>query len=143
MTNELLDGLTLHHIGIVVGDLDVAADRYRRLGFGEPEWHDVPEQGVRVVSFQAGPGHLELMSPTVPDSGIARYLASRGDGIHHVAYGVPDLEGALRRLAGAGFELIDTVPRRGIHGWRVAFVHPRSCNGVLTELVEVGTPDAE
>jgi methylmalonyl-CoA/ethylmalonyl-CoA epimerase len=132
-----LSGLVLHHVGIVVGDLDAAVERYRWLGFGEPQWHEVTDQGVRVASFHAGPGHLELMMPTVADSGVARYLASRGDGIHHVAYGVPDLESTLRRLGAAGFELIDRVPRRGIHGWRVAFVHPRSCNGVLTELVEV------
>ena len=138
--SQHVDGLRLHHVGIVVADLDAAVEHYRGLGFGEPDWHDVAEQGVRVASFRAGPGHLELMTPTVPDSGIARYLASRGDGIHHVAYGVADLEGALRRLSEAGFELIDRVPRRGIHDWRVAFVHPRSCNGVLTELVEVAGP---
>ena len=137
MAPDPLDGLRLHHIGIVVGELDAAAERYRRLGFGEPEWHDVTEQGVRVASFHAGPGHLELMMPTSPDSGIARYLASRGDGIHHVAYGVASLEDTLRRLSEAGFELIDHEPRRGIHDWRVAFIHPRSCHGVLTELVEI------
>ena len=137
MAPDPLTGLVLHHVGIVVADLDAAVERYRGLGFGEPAWFDVAEQGVRVASFHAGPGHLELMMPTSRDSGIARYLASRGDGIHHVAYGVADLAGTLRRLSDAGFELIDHVPRRGIHDWRVAFVHPRSCNGVLTELVEV------
>lgn len=127
----------LHHVGIIVRDLDEAVERYRQLGFGEPARFDVPEQGVQVVSYVAGPGYLELMTPTNPDSGVARFLERRGEGLHHVAYAVPDIEAALARLAAEGFELIDATPRHGIHDWRVAFVHPRSCGGVLTELVEV------
>ncbi|MDI3339194.1 MAG: methylmalonyl-CoA epimerase [Sphaerobacter sp.] len=127
----------LHHVGIVVRDLEAAVARYRALGFGEPALGDVPDQGVRIASFHAGAGYVELLTPTVPDTGVARFLEARGEGLHHVAYGVPALDDVLRRLAAAGFELIDAHPRRGIHDWRVAFLHPRSCGGVLVELVEV------
>lgn len=136
MIEQTLGGPRLHHVGLVVRDLGAAVARYRELGFPDPELVDVPEQGVRVASFRAGPGWIELMTPTVPETGVARFLESRGEGLHHVAFAVPDLASALRRLDEAGFELIDRAPRRGIHGWRVAFVHPRSCHGVLTELVE-------
>ena len=127
----------LHHVGLLVRDLDAAIASYRELGFGVPEIIDVPEQGVRVATFHAGPGMVELMTPTAPDSGVARYLESRGEGMHHVAYQVSNIASALRTLEAAGFELIDREPRVGVHGLRVAFVHPRSVHGVLTELVEV------
>lgn len=138
MIPEALGAPALHHVGVVVDDLAAAVARYRTLGFGEPEIFDVADQGVRVASFRAGTGYVELLTPTVPDSGVARFLEARGEGMHHVAYGVHDLSGTLRRLAAAGVELIDAEPRRGIHDWRIAFLHPRSCNGVLVELVEVG-----
>jgi methylmalonyl-CoA/ethylmalonyl-CoA epimerase len=77
-----------------------------------------------------------LIYPTDPDGPIARFLAKRGEGLHHVAYAVPDLPAALARLSAAGLRLIDTTPRTGAHGWRIAFIHPESCGGVLTELVE-------
>jgi methylmalonyl-CoA/ethylmalonyl-CoA epimerase len=89
-----------------------------------------------VASFDLAPGYVEILAPTEPESGVVRYLESRGEGMHHVAYAVADLEAALRRLDAAGFELIDRVARTGVHGWRIAFIHPRSCSGVLTELVE-------
>lgn len=136
MIASVLGAPRLHHVGIIVADLDAAVARYRALGFDAPELFDVPEQGVRVASFASGDGFVEVMTPLTAGTGVARYLESRGDGLHHVAYAVPDLASALRRLAEAGFELIDAEPRRGIHDWRVAFIHPRSCAGVLTELVE-------
>lgn len=127
----------LHHVGIVVDNLEAAVERYRQLGFGEPELFDKPDQAVRIASFHTGGGYLELMTPTDPESGVARFLASRGPGLHHVAFRVTDLEATLDRLAAESVELIDRRPRVGIHDWKVAFVHPRSCNGVLTELVEI------
>lgn len=135
------EGLTLglHHVGIVVADLDAAMARQAALGFGDAERMELPTQRVIVATFRAGPGYLELIQPTDPDGPIARYLSKRGEGLHHVAYGVPDLPAVLRRLAAAGVRLIDEAPRDGAHGWRIAFVHPESCNGVLTELVE--TPE--
>ena len=128
--------LDLHHVGIVVADLDAASARYEMLGFGPGERFDITAQGVVAVTFRAGPGYVELIAPTDPAGAIGRFLAKRGDGLHHVAYRVPDLAGALDRLAAAGVRLIDTGPRQGLHGWRIAFVHPESCAGVLTELVE-------
>ena len=130
------ESLGLHHVGIVVADLDVAVGRYRSLGFGEPETFAVPEQKVRAAVFTAGPGYVELIQPTDPDGPIARYLAKRGEGMHHLALRIADLPATLTRLADAGVWLIDTAPRIGTHGWRIAFVHPESCNGVLVELVE-------
>ena len=129
--------LELHHVAVVVADLDAALSRHAALGFGGGERFAVPEQQVEVVTFRAGPGYLELIQPTDPEGPIARFLSKRGEGLHHVAYRVPDLAAALRRLAAAGVRLIDEAPRRGVHGWRIAFVHPESCAGVLTELVEV------
>jgi methylmalonyl-CoA/ethylmalonyl-CoA epimerase len=126
----------LHHVGIVVGDLETAIARYAALGFGDVERTDNREQQVLMAIFRAGTGYVELIQPTDPDGPIARFHAKRGDGLHHVAYRVPDLAEELTRLAAAGVRLIDAEPRQGAHGWRIAFIHPESCNGVLTELVE-------
>jgi methylmalonyl-CoA/ethylmalonyl-CoA epimerase len=127
---------TLHHIAVVVADLDEATARYEQLGFTGGERFLLPEQAVEVVTFQAGSGWIELICPTDPDGPIARFLAKRGEGMHHIAYAVADLEGELARLAANGVRLIDTAPRSGAHGWRIAFIHPESCGGVLTELVQ-------
>ncbi len=128
--------LRLHHVGLVVRDIDDAAATYGALGFGPGERHDVPAQGIVAVAFQAGPGWIELIQPIDPDGPIGRFLAKRGEGTHHVAYAVDDIEATLTRLKGAGVRLIDETPRTGLHGWRIAFIHPESCHGVLTELVE-------
>jgi methylmalonyl-CoA/ethylmalonyl-CoA epimerase len=132
-----LSGFQLHHVGLIVRDLDQAVARYRQLGFGQPEIFDIPEQGVRAATFSAGAGYVELIMPVISEGGLVRFLESRGEGVHHVAYGVERLKETLARLEAAGFELIDREPRVGTHGWRIAFVHPKSCNGVLTELVEI------
>ena len=129
--------LELHHVGIVVGDLDAAVARYAALGFAPAGREVVTEQGVEVAAFHAPPGYVELISPLDSDGAIARFLANRGDGMHHAAYRVDDLAAALDRLDAAGVRLIDRTPRIGLHGWRVAFIHPEACAGVLTELVEV------
>jgi methylmalonyl-CoA/ethylmalonyl-CoA epimerase len=129
--------LRLHHIAVVVSDLDLALAQYLNLGFPVPDRFEVPEQMVKVVIFQAGPGYVELIQPTDPAGPIARFLHKRGEGMHHVAYQVTDIEQALSQLVVAGVRLIDETPRRGVHDWRIAFVHPESCAGVLTELVEV------
>jgi methylmalonyl-CoA/ethylmalonyl-CoA epimerase len=134
--DRVIGTLRLHHVGIIVGDLIEAVERYRAIGFAEPEIIDLADQGVRAAVFPMPSGYVELLVPTVPDSGNARFLDRQGEGMHHVAYAVADLESALRALELAGFELIDRAPRAGIHGSRIAFIHPRSCAGVLTELVE-------
>lgn len=126
----------LHHVAIVVSDLDEALARYRRLGFAGGERFILPEQAVEVATFRSGSGWIELIHPTDPEGPIARYLAKRGQGMHHVAYAVPDLRLALKGLEAAGIRLIDAEPRIGAHGWRIAFIHPDSCGGVLTELVQ-------
>jgi methylmalonyl-CoA/ethylmalonyl-CoA epimerase len=127
----------LHHLGIVVTNLDAAARRYEELGFPPAERMEMPDQGVMLVTFQAGPGVVEIISPTDPEGPIARFLNKRGDGMHHIAYRVENIRDELDRLATAGVRLIDETPRIGAHGWKVAFVHPESCCGVLTELVQV------
>ena len=129
-------GRSLHHVALVVADLDEAIARYALLGFGTGERSWVPEQAVEVATFATGSGWLELIRPTEPDGPIARFLAKRGEGFHHVAYGVSDLRQELARLERDGVRLIDREPRRGVHGWSIAFIHPDSCGGVLTELVE-------
>jgi methylmalonyl-CoA/ethylmalonyl-CoA epimerase len=128
--------LELHHAGVVVADLDAAIASYERLGFMGADRFLMPEQGIEAVTFRAGPGFVELIHPTDPEGPIARFLAKRGDTVHHLAFRVDDLDGALSRLQEAGVRLIDTTPRRGAHGWRIAFVHPESCSGVLIELVD-------
>ncbi len=128
--------LRLHHTGIVVQDLDAAISSYEALGFRDGERHEIPEQDIVAVTFRAGPGWLELIQPTDPDGPIARYMAKRGEGTHHVAYAVDDIDAELERLRAAGVRLIDETPRTGAHGWRIAFIHPESCHGVLTELVQ-------
>jgi methylmalonyl-CoA/ethylmalonyl-CoA epimerase len=127
---------TLHHVGVVVADLDAAMTRYAALGFTEGERFTIPEQAVEVATFRSGSGWIELLHPLDPDGPIARFLAKRGESMHHVAYVVPDLAQTLAELQAAGVRLIDSAPRLGAHGWKVAFVHPESCHGVLTEFVE-------
>jgi methylmalonyl-CoA/ethylmalonyl-CoA epimerase len=127
---------TLHHVAVVVADLDEALARYGTLGFSGSERFVLAEQAVEVATLRSGTGWVELIRPTDPDGSIARYLAKRGEGVHHVAYAVPDLVAALKGLEAAGVRLIDASPRTGAHGWQIAFIHPESCGGVLTELVQ-------
>jgi methylmalonyl-CoA/ethylmalonyl-CoA epimerase len=130
------DTPALHHVAVVVADLDEALVRYRTLGFSGGERFVLVEQAVEVATIRSGTGWIELIRPTDPDGPIARYLAKRGEGVHHVAYAVQDLTATLNDLRAAGIRLIDAQPRIGAHGWRIAFVHPESCAGVLTELVQ-------
>ena len=120
-----------------MADLDVATATYQALGFGEPHLEDIPEQGVRAAFFQLAAGSIELIQPTDPDGAIAKFMAKRGAGFHHAAFLVEDLDATLIDLDRAGVELIDHVARRGAHNLRIAFVHPRATNGVLTELVQI------
>ncbi len=129
--------LRLHHVGIIVHDLDTAVKQYERLGFSEPNRSRIEDQGVELATFDSGNGYVELVSPFVEEGGLVRYLESRGESVHHVAYQVLDIRKELARLKNSGVDLIDEEPRRGAHDWLVAFVHPKSCHGVLTELVEI------
>lgn len=130
----------IHHVAFAVADLDGAVDRWtRQLGAELEHRAVVEEQGVEAASLQWPPGGalLELVAPWGEASGVERFLAKRGEGMHHVAWGVADIAAALVALARAGATLIDEEPRIGLHGTPVAFVHPRSMGGVLVELVEV------
>ncbi len=142
MSETIGSRLQLHHVGIVVADLDVALATYERLGFTGGERWVMPQQQIEAVTFASGPGWVELITPTDPEGPIAKFLAKRGDTMHHVAYRTGDLDGELARLKSAGVRLIDETPRIGTHGWRIAFLHPESCNGVLTELVDDSGPES-
>ena len=127
----------IHHVGYVVADLDAEMPAYRDvLGMPQVVREVMPDQGVEAVLLGAGPSYVELIAPVADDTGVARFLAKRGPGMHHVAFAVPELERTLGELEAKGVELIDSAPRRGLGGHMVAFLHPRSTGGVLTELVE-------
>jgi methylmalonyl-CoA epimerase len=127
---------SVHHIGLAVEDLDRALDTYERL-FGARLEHRsrVEEQGVEAASIRVGESRLELLASLGGDTPVGRFLAKRGPGMHHVAYEVEDMRAALAHLSDAGAELIDETPRRGMFGLEVAFVHPDSVHGVLSEVV--------
>jgi len=125
----------IDHLGIAVRDLDAAVRTYEALGFRVESVHDVPTEKVRAAFLPIGESHLELLEPTDPSSTIARFLEKRS-GLHHVCIVVPDIEAELARLKAAGATLVDETPRVGAGGCRVAFVHPKSAEGVLLELKE-------
>ncbi len=127
----------LHHLGIIVRDLDAALSPYRLLGFTPGEPHDAPANGIRAVLVPVGSGTtLEIFTP-ITDGPVRASLEKRGEGLHHIAFAVPDLVAELCKLAENGVRLVDTSPRPGLHGWSVAFVHPSAANGVLIELVQL------
>ncbi len=125
-----------HHVGIAVEDLEAAIDRYRAFGLALDYVEDVPAAGVRVAFLQAGGIHVELVHPLGPDTAVARFLAKRGEGLHHLAFKVADIAAELARLEKQGFVLVDREARPGARGRKVAFLHPRSAYGVLIELVQ-------
>jgi methylmalonyl-CoA/ethylmalonyl-CoA epimerase len=129
----------VHHVGVAVEDLDEAISSYERLFGAELAGRQTQdEQGVEAASLLVGRGHVELLAALAPDTPVGRFLASRGPGMHHVAYEVEDISAELARLEGQGARLIDSEPRRGLFGTQVAFVHPESVHGVLSELVARG-----
>jgi methylmalonyl-CoA epimerase len=127
----------IDHIGVAVEDIDAAIELYRD-SFGMELAHreTVESQGVEAVLLDIGDGHVELLAPLGPDTPVGKYMAKNGAGLHHVAYAVDDIDAALEKIAAAGVQLIDSEPRTGIRDSRVAFLHPRSTGGVLTEIVE-------
>jgi methylmalonyl-CoA epimerase len=130
---------SVHHVGLAVNDLDGALDTYERLFGARLEQRSrVEEQGVEAASIRVGESRLELLSSLGEDTPVGRFLAKRGPGMHHVAYEVDDIRAALAHLSDAGAELIDETPRQGMFGLEVAFVHPDSVHGVLSEVVAVG-----
>jgi methylmalonyl-CoA epimerase len=125
------------HIGVAVEDIDAALELYER-DYAMTLVHReiVSEQGVEAVLLDVGENHVELLAPLGPDTPVGKFLAKRGPGMHHVAYQVTDIEAVLASLREAGVRLIDEQPRVGIRGSRVAFLHPKSSGGVLTEIVQ-------
>jgi methylmalonyl-CoA/ethylmalonyl-CoA epimerase len=131
---------TIDHVGIAVEDIDAAMAMYRdayemKLVHRET----VTEQGVEAALLDIGDSHVELLQPLGPETAVGKFLARRGPGIHHIAYRTDDVEAAISALAAAGLRLIDERPRRGIRDSRVAFLHPASTGGVLTEIVQPAT----
>jgi len=126
----------VHHVAVIVRDLEAALGFYRdRLGLPVELIMPIASDGVTIAFLAVGESKVELVMPTDPSTGVARFLESRGEGFHHVCLEVADVDAELGRLAAAGIELIDSVARKGAEG-PVAFIHPRSCHGVLVELIE-------
>jgi methylmalonyl-CoA epimerase len=129
----------IHHLGVAVDDLDEAVETYRRLFGAELERRETVEaQGVDAAALRVGEDRVELLAPLGDETYVGKFLADRGPGVHHVAYEVADLRRELETLADQGVELTDQEPHRGLFGLEVAFVHPHSVHGVLTELVASG-----
>jgi methylmalonyl-CoA epimerase len=129
----------IHHLGVAVADLDEAVSTYERV-FGARLEHreTVPDQGVEAASLRVGEGRVELLASLGDETPVGKFLAKRGPGMHHVAYEVDDVKGALDELADKGVELVDDRPRQGLFGLEVAFLHPDALDGVLAELVADG-----
>ena len=131
----MAEGPRIAHVGIAVPDLDAAAAFYTQILGLQAHPPEVAD-GADILSFPFGDSEVELLAPRDADGPIARFLAKRGPGIHHICYRVPDLDSALAACRAAGYQLVDDVPRAGAAGRRIAFVHPRSTGGVLLELTE-------
>lgn len=123
------------HVGIAVADLDAALAFYRDVLGLEPHPPETVD-GANMVALQFGDSEIELLSPVEAESPIAKFLAKRGPGIHHICYRVPDLDAALQACRAAGYRLVDEIPRRGAAGRRIAFVHPKATAGILLELTD-------
>ncbi|GLI37743.1 methylmalonyl-CoA epimerase [Geobacter hydrogenophilus] len=129
----------INHIGIAVQSLADAIPFYRdNLGMAFMGTEEVAEQKVTVAFFQIGESKIELLEPTTGDSPVSKFIEKNGAGIHHIAYEVEDIEAAIARLVADGARMIDSVPRSGAHGARIAFIHPKTSRGVLTELCQMG-----
>jgi methylmalonyl-CoA/ethylmalonyl-CoA epimerase len=129
--------MRLHHVGVAVDDLDAAIGMYAK-SFGARLTHRAKndDAGLEAAFLEMGSAEIELLAALREDSTVGKFLATRGPGLHHVAYAVPDVARALEDAHAQGMELIDVVPRIGLHGVPIGFVHPKSVGGVLTEFVE-------
>ena len=127
----------IDHIGVAVADLDAAIELHTER-YGMPLVHreTIAAQGVEAALLDVGESHVELLSPLGDETPVGRFLAKNGPGLHHVAYAVDDVDAALRDLRAQGLRAIDETPRAGIRGSRIAFLHPKTAGGVLTELVQ-------
>ena len=128
----------IDHVGIAVKNLEEAIKVWEGLGLKVDEIEEVPDQKVRTAIIHVGESRIELLEPTAEDSPIAKFIAKRGEGIHHLALGVDDIEKHLEELKAKGYRLIDEKPRSGAGGAKIAFVHPKAVTGVLLELCQRG-----
>jgi methylmalonyl-CoA/ethylmalonyl-CoA epimerase len=129
----------INHIGIAVHSLDASIPFYRdNLGMAFAGIEEVPEQKVRVAMLAVGESKIELLEPTSAESPVASFIEKNGVGIHHIAYEVADIDAAIATLLSDGVRMVDEKPRNGAHGTRIAFIHPKSSLGVLTELCQAG-----
>lgn len=129
--------LDIDHVGIAVEDLEASVESYRRTLGVEPTHRErVEDQGVDEVLFAVGTSFIQLLGALDADTPVGRFLATRGPGVHHVAYRVDDVAAALSRLRSEGVRVVDEVPRRGSRDTMIAFVHPKDMDGVLVELVQ-------
>jgi len=125
----------LTHIGIAVKNLDNSSRVFSKLfGMSQSHTEEVVEQRVKAMFFKIGEGGIELLEPTNPDSTIAKYIEKRGEGVHHLSFEVDDIDAEIARLKKEGFQMIDEKPRVGADGFKIAFLHPKSTNGVLVEI---------
>ena len=133
--NEFMD--KIEHIGIAVKNLEVSNSVYAQLlGEGHYKMEEVLEQGVRTSFFKVGPNKIELLEAVSPDSPIAKFIEKKGEGVHHIAFAVDDIEAEMERLKNKGFKLIHNEPQKGADNKLIAFVHPKSASGVLVELCQ-------
>lgn len=128
----------IHHTAIAVADLDLTLDEYaRKYNVRPSSVETIEDQGVREAMIALGGSHIQLLEPLNPDTSVGRFLNSHGEGLHHIAFSVTDIDAAMSHLRDQGVRLVDEEPRIGGGGHRIAFVHPRDQNGTLIELVEV------
>ena len=127
--------MRIHHVGVAVNDLDAAVELYQKV-FGAELTHRAANEELTAAFLRAGEAEVELLQPLREDTPVAKFLANRGPGLHHIAVAVPDIDRAIAEARAEGLEMIDQEPRIGLHGTRIAFVHPKSVGGVLTEFVE-------
>lgn len=134
----------IDHVGIAVRDLDQAIQLYeRRLGLRATGRERLEQEGIEIAMIPIGESRIELITPIRPDSKVEKFLQDRGEAVHHVAYGTEDVDASLQRAGSAGAQLLDEAARKGAHGTRIGFVHPKSVCGVLTEFVQAdGAPGA-
>jgi methylmalonyl-CoA/ethylmalonyl-CoA epimerase len=132
----------IEHIGIAVNDLEASNALFGKL-FGQPAYkmEEVASEGVKTSFFQAGPNKIELLEATTPESPIAKYLERKGEGIHHIAFDVADIHAEIARLKAEGFTVLNETPKKGADNKLVAFVHPKTTNGVLIELCQDAPPE--
>jgi methylmalonyl-CoA/ethylmalonyl-CoA epimerase len=132
----------LVHVGVAVSDLSAAVATFQRLlGLSDVPTETVADQRVRLAFFHTEGASIELTEPTSPDSPIAKFIAKRGEGVHHLSFEVEDIRAELARLKADGFQLVDEEPRRGAGGYWIAFVHPKSTHGVLIEISQKIAPE--